>query len=79
VKGDRPRRGEVADRREGRGRRDESEDRRKEERRSTGRRVTDRRLRRRRDENCPTCGQLLTPEDYCPVCKVRVIRVRRRS
>lgn len=57
-------------------RRDESEDRRKGERRKSDRRSAVRRETSRRKDFCPTCGEELTPTQYCIRCKVKVIRIK---
>ena len=57
-------------------RRDESDDRRKGDRRKGDSRVADRREVGRRKESCPTCGDELTPTQYCVRCKIRVVQIR---
>lgn len=57
-------------------RRDESEDRRGGERRQSDRRASGRREVSRRKDFCPTCGDELTPTQYCIRCKVKVIKIR---
>jgi hypothetical protein len=57
-------------------RRDESEDRRSGDRRGGDRRAADRREVSRRKESCPTCGDELTPTQYCVRCKIKVVIIR---
>ena len=57
-------------------RRDESEDRRTGDRRKGDNREADRREVSRRKESCPTCGDELTPTQYCVRCKIKVVIIR---
>ncbi|HLB03257.1 MAG TPA: hypothetical protein VJM77_09010 [Nitrospiria bacterium] len=61
----------MKERRKSRNRRDRIDDRRQGERRQDEQRHGD-----RRKEYCPRCGVLLTPTGHCPVCKMRIIKVR---
>lgn len=57
-------------------RRDESEDRRTGDRRKGDNREADRREVSRRKDFCPTCGDELTPTQYCIRCKIKVVKIR---
>lgn len=68
--------GTAEEKRERWDRRDPLNDRREGDRRQREQRKGERRVAGRRTDFCPTCRGELTPNAYCPSCKVRVIKIR---
>ncbi|MEW6324119.1 MAG: hypothetical protein AB1515_01895 [Nitrospirota bacterium] len=53
-----------------------NDDRRVKERRRSDRRRGDRRAGQRRALWCGVCRTQLTPQGYCPTCRVRIVSLR---